>query len=103
MNSAKKYFLPSLLTALLTSLLTGAGLAHADSASGAKTPAIPNLAVKQRLQSIEQINVTSQQTAEPITDPELLTILETAAQLEQSMDIHELPKTARPATSEKQR
>jgi hypothetical protein len=43
---------------------------------------IPSLAVKKRLEAIEQINVTAQKEPEPVNDAELQAILDEAAVFE---------------------
>ena len=54
--------------------------------AGSQDITIPNLAVRERLQAIEQINVTSEKTAEAIDDPLLQHILDEADALESGQE-----------------
>ncbi len=58
-----------------------ASLAHAE--TSAQPLSIPNLAVRERLQAIEQINVTSQKHPEALDDAELQAMLDEALALEE--------------------
>lgn len=59
----------TLIIAALMTLVASAGL-HANEAVTA-----PNLKVKERLQAIEQINVTAEKQAEPISDEQIAEII----------------------------
>ncbi len=73
-------------TLLFSLVLTSTGVVYANNADttvAAQPPAMPSLAVKQRLQTIERINVTSQKTPAAINDAELQAIIDAAQRLEQ--------------------
>ena len=82
-----------ILIGLIITGLTGISHANANNnpsgvAQGQPQVTIPSLAVKKRLEAIEQIDVSAQKEPEPVNDAELQTILDEATALElQSLEV----------------
>lgn len=74
-----RHFAGSILVAIGLGTAAAPALAQVD---GAEPIAIPNLAVRERLQEMEQINVTSHKEPEAINEAWLLEILDDAEALE---------------------